>query len=400
MKGGFLSMDNPSLLPQKQNPEVDRSGKKIAIIGSRGIPANYGGFETFTEELGVRLASKGYRVFVSCEGCDKQQDVYRGVKLFYFPLKPFFRMVYETLYDIHSLVWSSRNCDCVYMLGYGSGFFFFIPKIFGKKLLVNVDGREWKREKYNTLEKSLLHIGEKCAVAYTDIIVADSRAIKKYFDSTYGKPSTFIPYGATVSPVEAWNMSLLNELISEKKLMGAIKPSEYCLAIARIEPDNNIHLIIEGFLRTNTDKKLVIIGNFSSNQYRRTVHNILRKYDGSERVVFVGAVNRKDVLDMLRRNCYVYFHGHMAGGTNPSLLEAMAVNCIVLAHDNEFNREVGADTLLYFRDVEDMEWKLKEVLKDLQPYHPLKYQACERIKKYYPWDTITREYARLFDNIQ
>lgn len=373
---------------------------KVSIIGSRGIPANYGGFETFAEEISTRLAARGYEVFVSCEGGRKDHTgLYKGVHLFYFPIPPFIRVIYETFYDIYSLAWSSRNSDCVYILGYGAGFFFFIPKIFRKKLLVNVDGREWKREKYNGLEKALLKAGERSAMAFTDTAVADSTCIKKYFDATYGKGTTFIPYGATIPPEKPWDPSPVNRLLSDRGHPGALTAHDYCLAIARIEPDNNVHAIIEGFLRSGIDKKLVIVGDFSSKKYRRSVDEILKKYGPSDRIVFTGSVNDKCLLDMLRQNCYIYFHGHTVGGTNPSLLEAMAAKCVVLAHDNEYNREVGDGTLLYFKDAEDLASRIKVLGEDLAPYIDLKEKARERIKKYYSWETITEEYGHLFERI-
>ncbi|MGZ4892117.1 MAG: DUF1972 domain-containing protein, partial [Halobacteriota archaeon] len=130
---------------------------RIALLGSRGIPAKYGGFETFVERIGPALVDDGYEVHVSCEGTTlPRPSEYKGVRLFYFPLKPFRRVFYETIYDVYSLVKACLTCDFILMLGYGAGFFFFIPKLFRRKMGVNVDGREWTREKYNLLEKTAL----------------------------------------------------------------------------------------------------------------------------------------------------------------------------------------------------------------------------------------------------
>jgi len=166
----------------------------IALIGSRGIPAKYGGFETFVEHAALAMARDGYVVYVSCEGADPPRPAhYKGVKLFYFPVKPFRRVFYETMYDVFSLIRASITCDCVIMLGYGAGFFFFIPKVLGKGIIVNVDGREWTRAKYNAVEKAALYANERFALLYADAVVADARAIQAYLASSHGR-------GAPASP--------------------------------------------------------------------------------------------------------------------------------------------------------------------------------------------------------
>ncbi len=369
--------------------------KKIAIIGSRGIPAKYGGFETFTEEISKRLVLKGYDVYVSCEGSVTPiLSEYNGVKLFYFPVKPFFRIVYETIYDIYSMYKASKICDFVYVLGYGAGFFFFIPKIFGKKLLVNVDGREWKRAKYNIFEKVILFLCEKSAFLFSDIVIADAQAIQKYI-SNNKKAVVFIPYGIDDLKTVTWDSKKLDELnIDNNKLKGLIANSYY-LVIARLEPENNIHLIIEGFHGSNSNKKLVIVGNFASTHYKNRINSIIDKYNLYDKIIFTKSIYNSDMLNMLRQNCFLYIHGHSAGGTNPSLLEAMVSKAIIFAHDNEFNNEVGGKCLLYFKDSEDLSNKLKLVDNNVSQYIGLKYSAYIRVKNKYAWNIIANEYDRL-----
>ena len=369
---------------------------RIAIVGSRGIPAKYGGFETSVEAVAPRLVEMGWNVFVSCEGPRNQNKpaVYKGVNLFYFPVRPFFRIIYETLYDMYSLVKSSLMSDCIYMLGYGAGLFFFIPKIFRKKLAVNVDGLEWKRDKFNKLEKSILLISEKCAVRFADAVVADSNEIKNYIEERYKKKAVYITNGVDAPQVEKWD---------ERKFTGhgfleenSLAANDYWLVIARLEPENNIHVIVRAFLKSNPDRKLVIIGNFSSKKYQRHVLKILEDNNAGERVILTGAIYDVNLLNMLRQNCFAYIHGHSVGGTNPALLEAMSMRNLVIAHDNEFNREVGTQTILYFKDVNDLVARIEEIENKPDSSAHLKEAAYSRVLSHYSWEDIVEEYDKLF----
>ena len=191
----------------------------IAIIGSRGIPNNYGGFEEFTEILSQNLVKKGYNVHVSCEQTDEKNcpDKFHGVNLFYFPIKhpksSFMGMVYEILYDVYSLFVASMKADQVYMLGYSAALFFFIPRLFRKTLYLNPDGFEWKRSKFSSSIKILLKINEKMGSFWADRIVADSKCIKKYYDKKYSLESSYIAYGADEIPPVKWDDEKLPEIL-------------------------------------------------------------------------------------------------------------------------------------------------------------------------------------------
>jgi rhamnosyltransferase len=374
---------------------------RIAIIGSRGIPARYGGFETFAEVFGTRLAALGHIVYVSCEGgVNPRIPSFKGVQLFYFPVKPFYRILYETLYDIYSLTRSSLLCDCVIMLGYGAGAFFFIPKLFGKKLISNLDGIEWRRRRYNLAERAILFLSEKLAVWFSDVVIADSRAIQKFIAATTKKTPHYIPYGANVPAFRSWDPASINNVLTEKNAAVTLDQLSYFLVIARLEPCNNIEAIIEGFLRANVQAKLIVVGNFSSRRYKQAVDKVAAQYDKSGSVVFAGAVYEKDVLSMLRHNCIAYIHGHSAGGTNPSLLEAMACKALVIAHDNEFNKEVCANEAIFFRDADDLAPIIRLVAAHRDEYAEMTTNALQRVKNHYSWDTIVDNYEQLiFDLI-
>jgi glycosyltransferase involved in cell wall biosynthesis len=369
---------------------------RIAIVGSRGIPAKYGGFETAVEAVAPRLAEMGWTVFVSCEGPRDQGKpaVYKGVNLFYFPVRPFFRIIYEVLYDVYSLTKSSLLCNCIYMLGYGAGLFFFIPKIFRKKLAVNVNGLEWKRDKFNKLEKSILLTSERAAVTFADMIVADSKEIKKYIEERYKKKAVYITNGVDAPQFEKWD---------ERKFTGqgfleenSLAANDYWLVVARLEPENNIHVIVQSFLKSNSHRKLIVIGNFSSKKYRRHVLKILEKNDAGERVILTGAIYDVNLLNMLRQNCFAYIHGHSVGGTNPALLEAMSMKNLVIAHDNEFNREVGGQAILYFKEVNNLAAKIEEIENKPDSFAPLKEATYSRVLSHYSWPDIVKEYDKLF----
>lgn len=235
--------------------------KKIAIIGTRGIPNTYGGFEKFAEILSTMLASKGYHVCVSCErpDTDHTPPSFKDVELFYFPFKPpdFFlvRIVYEFLYDAYSLFKAAKTADIVYMLGYSAAMFFFIPKLLGKKLWVNPDGLEWKRHKFNPVIRWLLKVSEKMAVFWADEMIVDSMEIKKYMDSKYGIKAEFIPYGALNVPPIPWDDNKLSEDLKGKITLNP----HYWLMVARLEPENNIHTIIKGYLKSSVEMPWLLL---------------------------------------------------------------------------------------------------------------------------------------------
>ena len=368
----------------------------IAIIGSRGIPNRYGGFEKFTEILSTELVKKGKKVYVSCEYAEEPKiSKYNGVNLFYFPIKPpkmnLLRIFYEFLYDGYSLFWASRRVDTVYMLGYSAAMLFFIPKLFGKELLVNPDGMEWKRSKFNGVVKSLLKLSENLAVFWADTMIADSKAIKKYLDNKYNINSIFIPYGATKIKEIDWNQKILPEKIKNLK----INPSYY-LVVARLEPENNIKMIIEGYLKSKTVKPLIIVGDFADSDYEKSIKKIIEGSPKDKKIVFTGGIYNPELLNMLRQNCYAYIHGHSVGGTNPSLLEGIISKNLIIAHDNVFNQEVCSKNALYFKNPDEVSAKIELVEKYPQNYFEFKNSIYNMAKDYYSWDRVTNQYNILF----
>jgi rhamnosyltransferase len=279
------------------------------------------------------------------------------------------------------------------MLSYTASPFFFIPKIFGKKLFVNPDGLEWKRDKFNFFEKQLLFFNEKMMVVWTDKIIADSNEIKKYYDGKYNVSSEFIPYWVDEVAEVKWEHDKLPDL-----LKGKIEINNYWLVVARLEPENNIHVIVEGYLESASKRPLIIVGNFQSKAYQERVRNIIESKAEDKQIYFTGAIYNQEILNMLRQNCFAYIHGHSVGGTNPSLLEAMMMKNIIIAHDNEFNREVCGDCVDYFKDSMALKDKFNQVDKNYSGYLMLKENAYERVIKLYSWDYVVNKYEELFSN--
>ncbi len=377
---------------------------KIAIIGCRGIPAKYGGFETFAQGLTENLVKNGYDITVSCEyePSQSRKDNYRGAKLDYFPIKPpknyFLRKVYENLSDIYFLIKLSRKHQLIYFLGIEVGMFLFIPKILSRKsqVLVNIDGVMWQRSKFNLTERWLLKINHDMATVFADKIIVDAQEMKSYVDKKYLDKTNYLSYGINVPERVTWNGETLKLLKNYTSI--DISPGNYYLVVSRLEPENNIHTIVDAFTQAELDIPLIIVGDFTSEAYGEEVKSIA-KGCSQPGVVFLGSIYNQKLLNMLRQNCCAYIHGHSVGGTNPSLLEAAISKNIIMAHDNQFNREVCGVSALYFKNEIDLSRKIKSVYKHQQSYLKLKDDVYYRVKTNYSWDKITEGYLSLFQKI-
>lgn len=377
---------------------------KIAIIGCRGIPAKYGGFETFAQGLTENLVENGYDVTVSCEyeASEFRKDDYKGAKLDYFPVKPpknyFLRKIYENLSDIYFLIKLSREHDLIYFLGIEVGAFLFIPKIFNRKskVLVNIDGVMWQRSKFNQLEKWLLKINHDMATVFADKIIVDAQEMKNFVDEKYLDKTTYLSYGIDIPKRITWNNGRLKLIKSH--IPFNIIPENYYLVISRLEPENNIHIIIDAFAHAEIDIPLLVVGDFTSEDYREEVEALANNCN-SPGIIFLESIYNQKVLDMLRQNCCAYIHGHSVGGTNPSLLEAAISRNIIIANDNPFNREVCGTSAIYFKNGIDLSRKIKSVYKHRQSYLKLKDDVYHRVKNNYLWNKITEGYLSLFQKM-
>lgn len=372
---------------------------KIAIIGARGI-GNYGGFESVVSELGPALVERGYTVYCSCEKTEVDEaSEYLGVKKNYFPFKPpsnyTLRKAFEILYDIYFTIKCSFSCDIIYALGIGTSISLVVPRLFKKVSIVNVDGLEWRRSKFSSMEKILLKLMFSMCCILSNIIIVDNNSLINYINRKYHKKITFIPYGVNIPKSIQWDE---NKLVNYTILNNCnILPNKFWLVVARLEPENNIHIIIDGFLKSKTSMSLIIIGDFTSDLYKQEICNMISHSNNNNKILLLGSIYNLDVLNMFRQNCFAYIHGHSVGGTNPSLLEAMAMKNIIVAYDNEFNREVGGKSVLYFKNSNDLKNKIENVGFNSEIYLELKEDAYAKVKKNYSWDSIVEDYISTFN---
>jgi len=355
--------------------------KKIAIVGSQGIPAKYGGFETMVEFLTKELHEK-FEFTVYCSGrvYEAKNKKYNNSKMVYVPLLA--NGFQSTPYDIISLFHAARNNDIILILGTSGSiilpvFRWFYPN---KKLIINVDGLEHKRQKWNKLIRAFLKLNTKLSVKYADVIVSDNKAIKDYLLINYQKNSKLIPYGGD----QVTKIPLSPEIRQKLSL-----PEYYAFNVSRIEPENNTEMILKAFSSLNYP--LVFIGNWNHSKYGL---RLKRKYSIFKNIRLIDPIYEQYTLDQIRSNCTVYIHGHSAGGTNPSLIEAMNSGLPVFAYDVIYNRETTNNEAFYFRNENDLRTLMDHLEKE--PLAKLASRMNEIAKNKYTWKEIARQYARLF----
>ncbi len=356
---------------------------RIAILGTRGIPNHYGGFEQFAEFFSVYLATKNHEVYVyNSHNHPFQDKIFKGVNLIHC-YDPEFKIGTkgQFIYDLNCILDSrKRNFDIILQLGYTSSsvWFRFLPK---KPIIItNMDGLEWKRSKYSKKVQKLLQYAEKLAVKSSDYLVSDSIGIQNYIKEKYTKNSTYIPYGATL--FNAPSLSILNKYNVEEQ--------NYNIILARLEPENNIEVILDGVVLSCDKKLILVIGNHNTN-----FGSFLKsKYISNTNIRFLGAIYNMDDLNSLRWYSNFYFHGHSVGGTNPSLLEAMASGAFIIAHNNEFNYAILQENAYYFSNSQEVKIILNEIKKSNNLH--LIQNNIEEIKHKYNWNKINQAYLKLF----
>ena len=359
---------------------------KIAILGTRGIPNYYGGFEQFAEFFSVYLVQKGHDVYCYNSHNHKYQEkTFHGVNLIHchdpeYKLGTFGQFVYDFNCIIDS---RKRNFDIILQLGYTSNsiWFFLLPK--KPFIITNMDGVEWRRSKYSKPVQQFLKFAEKLAAVSSDYLVADSLGIQKFLKNRYHKESTYIAYGADV-------FENPNEKILEKY---SLKSGNYNMIMARFEPENNIETVLDGVVLANDQTTIIVVGNHDT----KFGNYLTNKFNAFQNIKFLGAVYNLDHLNNLRYFSNIYFHGHSVGGTNPSLLEAMASRAFIVAHDNHFNRGVLAENAFYFSTANDV----KNALATFKKNDNLHFvqNNFEAIKKEFSWETINNKYERLFYDV-
>lgn len=359
---------------------------KVAILGTQGVPAKYGGFETLVENIIGENASSWieYTIFCSAKDYSEHPTSYRGAHLRYIP---HFHAngAQSILYDIVSLLRTLRGYDTILLLGVSGCICLPVLKPLlsdRTRLIINIDGLEHRREKWGKWTKRFLLQSEKLAIRHADTVIADNKAIQSYVHETYGKPSEMIAYGGE----HALRPTLNKE--AQQQILGtySLSPYAYCTTVCRIEPENNCHIILEAFSKNGMP--LVFIGNWEKSEYGR---NLLKQYASVNNLKLLAPIYDLDTLHALRANCLYYIHGHSAGGTNPSLVEAMHFARPILAYDVVYNRETTHGKAAYFDSAE----ALTQLLTSGIP-PSIGEDMVQIARKEYIWKHIASAYEALY----
>lgn len=351
------------------------TNKRIAIVGIVGLPAKYGGFETLAHNLVKQLKEKySFTIYCSAYAYKKKPLRWEGASLKYLPLKA--NGIQSIPYDMLSIMLASRNADIVLLLGVSGALIFpFLNKRKRRKIIVNIDGIEWRRSKWSKGAKRILKFLESLAVKYADVIVSDNEEIMKYVQKRYNIKSVLIEYGA-------------DHIISIDK---SIK-ERYAFTVCRIEPENNIHLILEAF--TCVGMQLKVVGNWHQSIYGE---KLFKKYSSYENIELLSPIYDQQKLDLLRANCRLYIHGHSAGGTNPSLVEAMYLGLPVISFDVSYNIATTENKAIFFKNKEGLINILKNVSDEELDLvaKELKGIAIRR----YQWKNISDKYSSIIEEL-
>lgn len=357
---------------------------KIAILGTRGIPNYYGGFEQFAEFFSVFLVEKGHEVYCYNSHNHKfQEKMFNGVQILHQHDPEYkYGTFGQFIYDYNCILDArKRDFDIILQLGYTSNsiWFFLLPK---KPIIItNMDGIEWKRSKYSRPVQQFLRFAERLAAKSSDYLVSDSIGIQNFLKKRYKKESTYIAYGA--HPFNEPNESILDEY--------DVRKENFNMIMARFEPENNFEMVLDGVVKSADKTPFLVIGNHNT-KYGEVLKS---KYKNQSSIRFLGAIYNLEHLNNLRYFSKLYFHGHSVGGTNPSLLEAMASQALVLAHNNDFNRGILKENSYYFSDAEEV----KNLLLTIKKNDNLQFiqNNFEAIVNEFNWDKINGEYLQLFE---
>ena len=357
---------------------------KIAILGTRGVPNYYGGFEQFAEFFSVYLVGKGHEVYCyNSHDHPFQEKTFHGVNIIHkYDPEYKYGTFGQFIYDYKCIMDSrKRDFDIILQLGYTSNsvWHLLLPK---KSIIItNMDGLEWKRTKYSKPVQQFLKFAERLAANSSDFLVSDSLGIQKFLKAKYAKDSTYIAYGA-------YPFSATNEEILKEYNMGKEK---YNMIMARFEPENNLDMVLEG-VAMNEDKTPILVVGKHETKYGDYLKN---KFKDHKNILFIGGIYNLEHLNNLRYFSNLYFHGHSVGGTNPSLLEAMASRALVIAHNNDFNKGILKENSYYFSNPVEV----KNILNTIKKNDNLRLvqNNFEAIVNEFNWEKINGEYLQLFE---
>jgi len=359
--------------------------KVVRILGTHGVPASYGGFETAAENVAKYLVANGWKVIVYCQvkgNGELTEDNWRGIDRVIIPVD-LEGWRGTSKFDWLCIAHASRYSDLCLTFGYNTGIYNFRLRLSGVKNIINMDGIEWSRKRWGLIKQSILYVNERFAALFGDHLIADHPEIEKYLWTRAPKKKiSTIAYGA--DPIDA--------PLERPVFSLGLQPRNYMTIIARPIPENSILELVRGFSRKVRGHKLVVLGDYSAerDQYHREV-----KAAASAEVVFPGAIYDPDVVKSLRHYAVGYLHGHTVGGTNPSLVEAMAAGNPVIAHDNLYNRWVVRDGALYFTDEATVDEHVTRLLSDRALRERLSAHSLERFATEFTWQHVAGQYEEL-----
>lgn len=357
--------------------------KKLAILGIVGVPANYGGFETLVENL-LDLLPKFYDVTVFCESKSYPEKLatYKGASLVYLNQKA--NGAGSIIYDAVSLLRTYKSHDYILLLGVSGAFMLPFLKPFARaKIVTHIDGLEWKRDKWGWFAKTFLKFSELLAVRYSHAVVADNKHIEDYVREEYQKSSFLIAYGANhVTAVDP------EHFLKKFSFLNA----PYVFTVCRIEPENNVEMQLRAFKECEIGMPYVVVGNWNANDYGMKLYH---EYSKVKNIILYNPIYETEELNVLRSNCYFYLHGHSAGGTNPSLVEAMYLGLPVIAYGVNYNRETTFGKALYFNDFKELKSHLLQIR--VLNREQMKLDLAKLAKKNYSWRAITKKYVAMLE---
>lgn len=361
--------------------------KKLSILGCRGIPGSHGGFETFAERLSRYLVTQDWQVSVYCEdytGQDISEEYWNNIRLVHIPV-PKSSALSTILFDWKSTLHAAKEGNLILTLGYNTALFCVWYRLKGITNVINMDGLEWRRQKWSTPEKAWLYLNERFGCWFGNHLVADHPEIANHLATRVSRRKiTMIPYGA--ERVGRADASLLEPY--------GLAPGAYSIIIARPEPENNILEIVSAFSSRPRDSKLVVLGNYrpGKNAYHKAVLEA-----ASDEVIFPGGIYDPDTVGAIRYYAALYVHGHSVGGTNPSLVEAMGAGASVLAHKNQFNGWVAGPDARYFSNEVDCAKAFDELLGNRDELRRMKQASIKRFREGFSAETECRAYENLLE---
>jgi glycosyltransferase involved in cell wall biosynthesis len=357
--------------------------KKVAIIGSAGIPARYGGFETLAQNLVYNLSTEThFIVYCSKKLYDKHERLASCdyAELVYLPLKA--NGPQSVIYDFMSIIHAIRKADVLLILGVSGCLMLPLVRLFSrKKIITNIDGLEWKRSKWNLAARIFLLMSEYLAVRFSDNIISDNESINYYIRKKYKLKPELIEYGGDNTKLMSGEINAGEDVINIK--------GNYALSVSRIEPENNIHIILDAYSNM-PDRKITVVGNWNQNRYGRKLYKLYNHYPN---ISLYQPIYNQNLLNILRSNCAIYIHGYSAGGTNPALVEAMYSGKPVIVYDVPYNKSTTCGKALYFRNSDDLVNIVNKADKSV--FERNRKHMKEIADKKYRWNTICAKYAAL-----